>query len=244
MVAQGDSEGGTDPGTPEERTRRNPCKNRGNIYTQDPLKSRDVEWKQTPGLDHSPGAGFRDSSRSQPHPKGAPRSMGSPEEPLSPPLSSCFHRNVFSLFFPRNPLPEAQAGQALALHPFPPNTPLPTHPLLQLQALNTAFMVKHGIPFLFLKRPRRAARSSIPSPASLGMSSAPPPDPRGAQTPKKPRRGRAWLGAPGSREVTKEQGGDTGGDRHPREPPRAARRGCGHRVLPFPSLPPGTSSDG
>lgn len=206
MVAQGDSEGGTDPGTPEERTRRNPCKNRGNIYTQDPLKSRDVEWKQTPGLDHSPGAGFRDSSRSQPHPKGAPRSMGSPEEPLSPPLSSCFHRNVFSLFFPRNPLPEAQAGQALALHPFPPNTPLPTHPLLQLQALNTAFMVKHGIPFLFKTTPE-SSQEQHSQPCEPRDELCSSPRPRGSPNPKKAPERQGLAGS------SREQRGDKGAGR-------------------------------
>lgn len=195
----------------------------------------------TPGLEQGPGAGLRDSSTSQPHPKAAPQSMGPPEQPVSPLLSSCFHKNIFPCFFPRNPLPGAQAGQALALSPSAPN-PFSLHLLLQLQAVNTAFMVKHGTPFLL------KTRSSIPSPGSFGMSfgtsfgtSCAP------LLPPKPWRARTRLGAqPGashgaergqrSREVTREQGGDKVGT----ATPLAARRARG---VP-PSLPPPrTSSD-
>lgn len=131
-----------------------------------------------------------------------PRSHLSSPSPLrSPPAST---ETFFPYFLPRNPLPEAQ-GRGPA--PPSPKHLFPTHPLLQLQALNTAFMVKHGIPFLFKTSPGSSqgqhsqpwelwdelwdelcsARGGIPIPENFGMSCA------------HPQR---------SREVTQEQGGD------------------------------------
>lgn len=121
----------------------------------------------------------------------------------SPPAST---KTFFSLFFPRNPLPEAQAGQALALHPFPPNTPLPTHPLLQLQALNTAFMVKHGIPFLFKTTPE-SSQEQHSQPCEPRDELCSSPRPRGSPNPKEaPER-------PGLAGSSREQRGDKGAER-------------------------------